>query len=108
MTIVFQLGNNFWIETFEQARVQVNAGTDTDVDFTLSRSGLFLGAAITIDNNSIAAVTVLTAVTVKKTDDSTLGFGDAINTIRVVKHNGDGSARTFGFHLIVLMRGRGG
>jgi len=108
MTIVFQLGNSFWIEVFTVPRESFTGSTVSDRLQTLEKTGQFISAAVALDIGNLNA-TALTnlSCTLQLTDGTELVVGQNISTFNMQMGNSTGT-QTFGAHVIMLLRGRGG
>jgi len=105
--IVFQIGNQFWIEVFDIARVSLAAGSSTVTPVTPERSGTFLGLSATMDADAALGDLEDCTLTCRNTDDSLITIGQAITTIEALKTNGSANAVIFGGHIVIFMRGTG-
>lgn len=104
MTIIFQNGNEFWIESFTVARATITQ-EEVDTDFTLERAGFFLGASLTLDHDLGFASADDVAGSIEDLDNSQLLYAQRMSQIRVHLSNASSSGRIFGANLIVYMRG---
>jgi len=102
MVIIFEKGGEFWIESFVNARSNVNAAATKTVNFTLTKSGIFIGCSVTVDSDSNRQ-----DVGVRNIDDSEITYGQVMTTIRAFARNQLGTAAQIGFKVIIFMRGRG-
>jgi len=107
LTIIFQKGEEFWIEAFTVARSSISAGGFGITNFTLQRAGTFLGAALAVDTAGAVADIADVIAFVRNDDVTELTFGQALSILEVVRTNGSSNAVTFGCHVIVFMRGTG-
>jgi len=107
MTIIFQRGDLFWIESLDVVRATILAGNEIVSDITLTKAGHVLGVSVSEDYNTTPAIGVFLKCTVRKTDNNFIAIGDSITQIRTERSNGDGTDRTMGMHVILFMRGRG-
>jgi len=105
MSIIFQAGNNFWIEEISLARVSIAGGGFLVDDVPLTRSGSFLAVAACLDGNEAVTVTPDFTVTIKQTSGAQLTFGLPLTTIRIHRQNNDAGAAVIGVHVILMMRG---
>jgi len=110
LTVIYEQGNVFWIETANFPR-QVLAGT-TQVNFpyTIIKGGTFLGMSVTIDGSLTVAESSLTNLTIRNGAGAEILFGDRFDTgdtILVTVSNGNAGAVTIGVHGILMMRGTG-
>jgi len=101
MTVIFNLGNQFWIEIFIQPRTTLTATTSRADTHTLERQGQILAVALAINAN----LTATTAHFVSATITTNFAIGDRISALGVEVNNGDSSSHSFGYSMIVLMRG---
>jgi len=106
MTIIFQKGNNFWIESLITARTSIAATTTSSFDSTLERPGIFLGASLALDipTTVTGAEQVLISAGIRQLDNSELVFGDNISTIRTRITNQNATAEIVGTKIIVYLR----
>jgi len=107
LTIIFQLGYEYWIESFTIARSSIASGAGSNTDVTLERAGFFLGCTESIDANLAASVAPDLAVTIKNTSNAELNFGQEISGVRITRQNNDAGAALFGAHVLIFMRGPG-
>jgi len=105
LTLIFQLGNNFWIEVFTIARATIN-NTTTETVLTLERAGQFLGMGAVIDTVQGTASGLRNInVVVSNNDFSQLTRGQDLPSFTVQLGNTGNFA--LGAHICVLMRGSG-
>jgi len=110
MVIVYQKGEEFWIEIFNQTQSALADGGVASASHNLERQGIFLGLSLSLGFNPTTAVSG-TGVGVAARNGATGGFlntGDAISVLAVDKTNTSGASVTFGYHLVVFMRKIGG
>jgi len=106
MVIIFEMGNEFWIESIVLPRVSIAGGALNVTDQALERAGFFLGCALSLDNNGINSVGITTQeCIVRNTDDSDVIYGQAMNTIRIVRANNAAGAILSGVKVLIFMRG---
>jgi len=105
MTIIFQKGDEFWIETFARSRVSVAAGSSSGTTFTLERAGTFLGGQATIDAPTGALETGLVGASIRTTGGLQIVLGDEITSFIAIRFNGDASALNLGAYVTMYMRG---
>jgi len=103
--IIFQLGEEFWIELVDVPTANVNAGGFANVTFTLVKGGFWMGATVCMDDSVVAADSPLLKMTVQN-GAAHLIIGDKISAVRVRKTNGSGTNRSFGGYVMLFMRGR--
>jgi len=110
MTIIYENGNEFWIEYF-QVSITIGdaAGTTTSSASFLERDGAFLGCAMIGRNHSNNDNTqAVSAMEIKSSGGGTnINFGDEITQInlRITKAAGTAGNTTMTFHVLVFMRG---
>jgi len=104
MTIIFQLGNEFWIESILVSVGAIGTSASVNDDFTLERAGVYLGHAGTI---TVLNGTENLSFRVVKTDNSDVVVGDAITGLRVRTSNHDGVSASVSnsVRILVFMRG---
>jgi len=106
LTIIFELGNEFWIEVFETVATAVTAGGNDVQDFTLTKAGFFLGVSASMNINANTAPNIAPmAHEIANVDDSNLSIGQAITAIRTRTVNDGLASRTIKLSIILLMRG---
>jgi len=106
MVIIFQKGNEFWIESIIIDRINVVGGGETNFDRNLQRAGTFLCCSVAIDAGTMNSTRMAgLASHIKQTDDSELVAGDEISAIRIRQGNDDAGGLTFGTKVMVFMRG---
>jgi len=82
MVLVFELGNQFWIESFTIPKQLISVSSVT-VDFTLERAGQFLGAGHGVDSSTTSSTAFRNmGASMRKLDDSELVVGERITGIR--------------------------
>jgi len=104
MTIIFTMGDTFYIEAFFTTRVSVPAGTTTTIVLTLEKPGTLLGAIATPDMTTIAADTGLCGAILAGGGSSSLTFGEEIAQVQLRLFNGDAGAQIIGGYTVLLMR----
>jgi len=102
MTLIFS-NSELWIESFFVSD-SVPATAVTVNDFTLKNAGRFVGVSCSPGNNLGASIAPFTSVSVRKTDDTPLVYGDAISQIRVARQNRNAIAQVIGAHVLVFIR----
>ncbi len=107
MTLIAQ-GANWWIESFTVARTNIVAGAERITAHNLERSGVFLGACVTIDHAVTVSNASLLNVTIRNIDNSSLVVGQALSTFETVVSNGTVNLLGLGEIVLVFMRSRGG
>jgi len=101
MTVIFELGDMFWIEAFFHSHGSVLADSANSFDFNLTKSGDVLAVLGTLQRHAEGSVTVL------NNGGTLLSYGQLITGLRVTAFNGDtGSAQVMDSVVIVFMRGR--
>jgi len=102
MSIIFQKGGNFWIESIVVARASIGSST-LDTDINLERAGRFLGGSVTLDADLVEGnmERIQTSLEVGGTNNS-LTFGLNITQIRLKRYNAGGAA-SFGAYILIFM-----
>jgi len=101
LTKIFDVGD-FWIESFTVIRQTVNA-TTVEENFTLEKSGHFVGVSGILDTADQTATGIRNiGVNIKKTDGTEISYGDEISAIRV--QMGNTGNFIIGAKIIVFMR----
>jgi len=108
MTLIFSVGNTFWIEAFTVTRASIANQAERVSTHTLSRSGVLLGACATQDHDIAASAVTGLNLVLRATDDSQLVIGEEITALESVFMNDSGAAAIVGETVLVLMRGRTG
>jgi len=108
MTIIFEMGGEFWIESLPIPATAVAANTTVSADLALTRAGNFLCGQVTIGNvvNTSEIVGRLTNA------GANIAFGEFLDTvsgtIRVRLKNSSGTNETAAQgYVIIYMRKRG-
>jgi len=106
MVIIFQVGEEFWIESVESGSSQQNANTSTTFDRPLERPGIFLGCATAVSSGGLSTDQFHDlSVKITETGGSTvLLFGSNITGVRLTRVNENGVNITFGVNALVFMR----
>jgi len=104
MVIIFQQGEEFWIESIIVAAASIAAGGNNTQDVALERDGVFLGSSANLDANTAVGVTFELALTVKRTTGGALTFGLNISEVRVQIQNNDAAAAVAGAKVLLFMR----
>jgi len=104
MVIIFQTGEEFWIESIIVPRTTILAAASLTTDSTLERAGVFLGSSGTLDGNEAVTVTPDVALTVKRTTGGQLTIGLNITAVRSQIQNNDAGSVLMGAKILVFMR----
>jgi len=106
MTIIFQKGDLFWIESLVHPRTAVSGTTEINADLTLERPGTFLGCNLAMDvpTSVVGAEQVLINMAMRNTDNSELLIGDIITGVRLRVSNQNAGEEIIGAKVIVFMR----
>jgi len=111
MTIIFQRGNTFWIDSIVVTLPNMAAGASQVSNLTIARDGIFMGGTCTpigqVDSNKINGM-------IRYRNNSALSFGDAIDNggdstaLECVGSNfhPTNSADSPKYNIILFMRGR--
>jgi len=102
LTLIFSLGNIFWIESFDVARATVATTNSRITTHTLERQGQLLGIVATMD---LDVVDGAQSVMVRNVDNTVLSIGDSIANFETVLANDAGEDSEMGAHVVVFMRG---
>jgi len=106
LTIIFELGNEFWIETFHILRANIGAGGNRVTNTTLERAGFFLGGGVCIDTATFDTTVLATQnATMQQLDDTELIVGTRITGVRTRESNDDAGVVLRGLNVFILMRG---
>jgi len=100
--VIASIGNQTWIETFHIARGNVSTGSTSSATHTLERPGVFIGGSASPDANSSQADGIYTVLS--KDATTQLLIGDQISSVLTIRANDSGSTRTFGVHVVLMMR----
>jgi len=110
MVIIFQKGNEFWIEqVIVSVTIPDAAGRTTGGNTTLQRAGIFVGGAIAgqsgTDNDNSQAIG---NVELRGTPTGTLTLGVFVSGVgaRVAKQLGTAGNTVMSYNAIVMLRGR--
>jgi len=99
--IIFQNGNEFWIEIHFVGHGSVAAVTTDTVVVALDRAGDFIGGCATLQRHAEGTASLLNG------SSAILTFGQAITSFASIVFNADaGSARVMDSLVILFMRGR--
>lgn len=111
MTIIFELGARFWLETLDVTVTLTDpAGRITSSQATLERPGAFVGAMCVVvsagDNDNVQAVG---SFDVRGAGSSLLAVGTQVTamTVRVSKQIGTAGNTVQIYRITVLVRGQG-
>jgi len=105
MTLIYSLGNIFWIESFTVTRAAIADQAERVTTHTLERAGQLLGASVSMDHDIAPADVTGLCVVLRATDDSQLVIGESITALESVFMNDSGGARTVGETVLIFMRG---
>jgi len=104
MTIVFQLGDTFWIETHIVARRSVAAGDHDDDFIACDKAGIFLGAMCALDANAATADGGGVTISVQQAGGAAWVMGIDITQFQVRLGNPTAGALTIGGIITILMK----
>jgi len=111
MTIIFEMGNRFWIEELNAVVPLVDAaGRVSSPVGNLTRAGVYLGGAVYVrfgpDNDNVQAVGT---IEILDQASGTLDSGDNITGIivRANKELGTAGATNLSCNVLMFMRGSG-
>jgi len=104
MTIVFEQGNSFWIETIE-AIVAATAGATTFATVALEKEGIFLGAGLTAQANNSNNTEINCGI--RDSSNAVIPIGTTINAVRLWVRNDDVGTNTVTVTVCIMMRGSG-
>jgi len=107
MTLVYSLGNTFWIESFTVTRASIADQAERVTAHTLEKSGQLIGACATMDHDIAATLVTGLNLVLRTTDDSQLVIGEKITALESVFMNDSGAAAIVGETVLVFMRGTG-
>jgi len=105
MTLIFSMGNIFWIESFHVARANIANQAERVTTHTLERQGQLLGASVSMDHDIAAAAVSGLNVVLRSTDDSELVIGEDIIALESVFMNDSGAGAIVGETVLIFMRG---
>jgi len=105
MTLIYSLGNIFWIESFTVTRASIADQAERVSTHTLERQGQLLGACATMDHDIAATLVTGLNLVLRATDDSQLVIGENIIAVESVFMNDSGAAAIVGETVLVFMRG---
>jgi len=106
MTIVYSMGEQFWIEVLQIARTSVAANSSDNTNLVLEKEGTLLGTSIAISHN-ISDEALAALISVGGRDQSAGGdllVGIRIKTIAIRRGNAHSSAQSFGVTVMVFLR----
>jgi len=106
MTLIFSIGNMFWIESFTVTRASIADQAERVSTHTLARQGQLLGACATMDHDIAATLVTGLNLVLRATDDSQLVIGEDIIAVESVFMNDSGAAAIVGETVLVFMRGK--
>jgi len=107
MTLIYSVGNVFWIESFTVTRASIANQAERVSTHTLERQGQLLGAAATMDHDLAASAVTGLSLVLRATDDSQLVIGESITALESVFMNDSGAAAIVGETVLIFMRGTG-
>jgi len=93
-----------WIEYFHVARSSVTSGSRRNTDHTLTKAGRFIGGSITQDSEEPGGFIGLIGVSLLKTNNTQLVYGDLVTQVRSICSNGNASTQDPGEHVLIFMR----
>jgi len=106
--IIFEEGTRFWIEAVNFNRTSLAAATTANDAHVLERSGTFLGIAGMIDGNlGVGDMADIGIHCRNQTTGAALLHGDKITGVTIKRTNNAVGAISFGYHLLIYMRGSG-
>jgi len=104
--IIFQQGDQFWIESFEFTPDFISANSVEAKTFTLAKGGQYIGGSCVVDapNGNAAFLAGVTA-TMKTTANLHIAIGTELKqfTVQLANDNGGGGT-TIGAYVIIFMR----
>jgi len=108
MTLIYAIGNQFWIEVFHIARASLANGIKREDAITLERQGQFLGGSLVVDMNTNVvneARDVVAMLTL--TGGGELTIGADITALEIALFNGTATTADIGETAVIFMRGTG-
>jgi len=106
MTLIYSVGNVFWIESFTVTRASIADQAERVSVHTLERQGQLLGACATMDHDIAASAVTGLNLVLRATDDSQLVIGEDITALESVFMNDSGAAAVVGETVLIFMRGK--
>jgi len=107
MTLIFSIGNVFWIESFHVTRASIADQAERVTAHTLERAGKLLGACATMDHDIAANLVTGLNLVLRSLDDSELVIGEDIAGLESVFMNDSGAAAIVGETVLIFVRGTG-
>jgi len=105
MTIVFSLGDTFWIDTIEIAAVDIAAAASLITNVDVVKGGILLGYIV----SGFGSISAHFGAFIRHRDNSVLVIGErvennAANGIEIVRQNNAGGNQDVGAQVIVLLK----
>jgi len=110
LTIIFQVGKNFWIEYHLMSITLPDAaGLAVSGTTNLDRAGSFLGSSVMIAFQSNNDNTQAMAGAAEIRTGAAINFGDTVASIQIRQNKqiGTAGATAVTYHVLVFMRGEG-
>jgi len=106
MTIIFQLGSNFWIEDLNVLASSVLANSQSSTAIVLERPGDCIGitTAIMCNESDEALASLIYTIIRNQSTGGTIPYGGSLSEVGIRRGNGSGTAVSFGVHVVVFMR----
>jgi len=104
MVIIFQMGENFWIESFFVPRANVAAGGGASVTLTMERTGDIVGVNMAIDHALGVTPSTEIAIAIRNTDTTVIVYGTRTSALQLRKTNANAADQIFGAEIIVFLR----
>jgi len=105
LTLIFELGDEFYIESHVVNRATISAGSFALTTITNDKPGKYLGGAAFLDINSTDEADLAGInYAILKSDNGQLAINDDIATIRVRRYNNTAGDLSFGLTVILFMR----
>jgi len=111
MSIIFQLGGTFWIESFQTTITLEDAsGTDASSIITLEREGIFIGGSVQVTSGTVSNDNsqALGGVRLMTSALGVLNLGTLIQKVRLLaeKQTGTAGNTSYQVNVILFMRGK--
>jgi len=103
MVIIYQKGEEFWIEVFFETRSNLTTANDRTTAHTLERSGVFLGGMVNLNVQIITTITSLSGM-IRNTNNAELTFGQTLTTFNLTIRNDNAATANVGAIAIIFMR----
>jgi len=107
MTLIYQLGNTFWIESFSVTRASIANQAERVTTHTLERSGRVMGVSVSMDHDLEANLVTGLSLVLRATDNTQIVIGEQVTALESVFMNDSGAAVIVGENILVFMRGSG-